>query len=165
MWDNMHIVFYSIYEVLIKAIPETLLSVYGVFLLSKTKISFKKYLGLCLIHFSSIYLLRSICISTGAVTLFNLLITVIAFKILCNTEIFKTLISAFIMIIIVLVSELIGFMLLGWLYDTERIQILLMDPFGRSICGIPSTVIFGSIVLLIKLLMNYTFKNNIKAKG
>ena len=158
----MHIEFYSIYEVLLKAIPETLLSVYGIFLLSKTKIVLHKYILLCLIHFGSIYLLRSICISTGAVTLFNLMITVISFKILCNTDIFRTLISAFIMIIIVLLSELINLMLLKTLYDVTNIRILLDDPLIRSIWGIPSTILFGSIILIIKLYTTYKTKKQTK---
>ena len=154
----MHMEFYSIYEVLIKAIPETVLSVYGVFLLSKTKISSHRYFLLCLIHFISIYLLRSICIVTGAVTLFNLMIIIISFRIICKTDIFKILISASIVIIIVLLSELTNLMLLNTLYDVTNVQILLDDPLTRSIWGLPSTILFGSIILIIKLYTTYKTK-------
>lgn len=149
----MQIELYNIYELLIKGIPETLLVVYGMFILTKSKLSLKQYSLICFIHLCGTYIFRSIHIRTGAITVISLFLLVLAFVFIIKTTIQKTVLSAFILTILLVISECLNLILLQFYYNIPQLETMLAEPLKRSIYGIPSTIIFGCLILIMKLLI------------
>lgn len=154
----MQIELYNINELLIKGIPEAILVVYGMFVLTKTKFTPKQYTLICSIHLSGTYIFRSIHVRTGAITVISLFILVLAFVFILKTTIRETVISAFALTIILIVSECLNLILLQFYYDIPQLEMMLTDPIKRCIYGIPSTIIFACMIFMMRLLMTYKTK-------
>ncbi|NLT39914.1 MAG: hypothetical protein GXX89_05545 [Clostridiales bacterium] len=153
--------------VLIKGIPEGLLSVLAIFMFTGTKVYPRKYFLISAILIVATYLIRFLPIALGVNTVLSLLILIISFQIVCKTQMSKmirTIAAAACTFILIAVSEVFNMLLLTAIYDRATAESLLNSEDGitQSVYSIPSTVFFGIFVLIgflvIKIIRNRKMK-------
>lgn len=154
---------YSLLEIIVKAIPETLIFAFGIFTLTKIKIqsNAKAYFLLFLTQFSLTYSLRSLGVSTAVCTSTGLLIVILIHHILTKADLQRTIMSTLILTLILLVCEYANVELLELIYGHAGTQELLSVSRNRLIYSAPSTVFFASIVLTAKQIMYRRSKSRI----
>ncbi len=147
----------SIWELLIKGIPENFISMIALYIFTNTKVTIKKYVILSLILAVITYFTRwfpiNLATHTMLVLLALMLIHLAANKGDLN-YIIKTIVSVIVIALIILISETLDFLLLAQIYGQEKANEILLagDPILRSLAALPSIAIFGAVVLVVYLI-------------
>ncbi len=149
----------SLIELLIKGIPEGLLDVLAIYILTKTPFDKKKYILISSIFIVTTYLIRWLPINLGVNTMISLLVLVVIF--LCTTKIDLTkLIKSIISMAIILITcEEINILLLIAIFGKNSAQELLSSSIGKSLYGSPSTVFFAIVIFIIYFVIKKKAKN------
>jgi len=138
----------SILELIIKGIPEGFLDVLCIYVFTRTSIEKKKYILQSIITVLAIYLIRQLPINYGVNSILSLLFFAILFSFIYKMPFSKIIKAGMVTIIIIFICELINVYLLYQVFGSELTQQLLSESVSKSICGIPSTVLFALIILI-----------------
>lgn len=138
------------FELIAKGIPEGLLDVLMLFLLTNTRITLKNYTISSILFIISTFIIRLLPINVFIHTMIALIPLILIFIVFNKAETSLVIKSALFLTISIVVCELLNVLMLIILFkDFKDIEILLSDPHNKTIYGIPSTVILGIIVLVI----------------
>jgi hypothetical protein len=143
---------------IIHGIPEALLFVLGIYVISGKKISIKIYFLSCLIYFAGVYLIRLLPINTGVNTLLMMVLMIIVSIKIIGIRFYKSIIPVIVTTITIIISELANAILLQTIYGNNYND-LLKQPLNKSIYLIPSTIIMFILIAII-----YMIKKSIKNK-
>ena len=155
-------------ELLIKGTPEGFLFVLAVYILTRTKIDWLKYVIQSLIFIVMTYALRLLPINIGTHTMLSLLALIILFIVANKIDlqmIIRSTISVIIIAIIIVMSEELNVLLLLAFWGQSKTNTLLSGTsIMVSVYEIPSTVIFALVILasyfvLAKIDKNKKVKN------
>ena len=155
-------------ELLIKGTPEGFLFVLAVYILTRTKIDWLKYVIQSLIFIVMTYALRLLPINIGTHTMLSLLALIIlfmAFNKVSLQKLISAITSVIIIAIIVFISEELNLLLLIAIWGQSKTNALLSGTsIMVSVYEIPSTVIFALVILasyfvLAKIDKNKKVKN------
>jgi signal transduction histidine kinase len=158
----------SLFDLLIKGIPESFLFVLAVYVFTRIRFNFKKYVILSLIFTFIIYLTRWLPINLGTHTMLSLLILILLFIVANKVDlqmIIKSIVSVIIIAIIIVISEELNVLLLIAFWGQSKAGKLLSgSSIMVSVYEIPSTVIFALVILasyfvLAKIDKNKKVKN------
>ena len=146
----------SLFDLLIKGIPESFLFVLAVFVFTRIKFEMKKYIILSLVFTLIVSLTRWLPINLGTHTMLSLLILIVLFIVANKVDlqsIIKTIISVIIIAIIIVISEELNILLLLAIFGQSKTDELLSGSSVMvSVYEIPSTVIFAVIILISHLI-------------
>lgn len=138
----------NLLELILKGIPEAAIFALGIYAFSKTKVNWKNYLFVTLMIFILTYIVRLLPINYGVnmmiVLMFSIFIGIIFLKIPLFQMIKASLANA----IAIIVGEGLNSLLLQVVYGSTQTQEIIKDPTLMAIYFIPSTIIFGTIVLI-----------------
>jgi hypothetical protein len=158
----------SVTQLLLKGVPEGMLTILALHFFTETKVTFKKYLPLSLVYITIIYLIRFLPITIGVNTMLSILLLIFLFQITYRTslsKIVRTVISAIFIMILIIVSEALNFftlyLLLGQNETAEYMNSSI--PIIRSVSTIPSTIFYALFVLIGYLILNKRNSPNGKA--
>jgi hypothetical protein len=176
----------SLIELLIKGIPEGLISIFAFFVFAKIKSNAKLFFGTSAVFVFSTYLIRFLPILPGVNTILSVFVLIVfAFKVL-NVPVINSIKSSLYIAILVLSSEVLGgavyFILfgktfidklnvLGKLKDANGIarnltnEQIFNEQFQKSIYGIPSTVILLILVVVVYAIIKIIEKKRIEKNG
>jgi hypothetical protein len=147
---------------LIHGIPEALLFVLGIYVVSEKEINKKIYFLSSLIYFVGIYLIRLLPIGTGVNTLLIIVLMVIVSIKLIGITFSKSIIPVIVTTVTIVIGELINAILLQLIYGNSYTD-LLKEPLSQSVYLIPSTVIMfvliAAIYFIKKMIKNKKGKN------
>lgn len=143
----------SVAVLLMKGIPEGMMATLALHLFTRTKVDFKKYLLLSFIYILATYLIRFLPITLGVNTVLSLFVLILCFQFAYKYQLSKvisSIVSAFVIMILIAVSEVINMVLLTALYGEARAEELFNSRVGieYSLSGMPSTI-FTAIFILI----------------
>lgn len=141
----------NILEVIIKGIPEGLLFVYSVFVFTKTRFLIKQYLLMVLIFTLFVITIKLLPIGPGANSMLYIIFLIALMITTGKVPIQKAFVAVLATAILIGVSEFFNVVLLNSLYGKEQTVSLIGDPATKTICGIPSTLIFAFSLLILRI--------------
>lgn len=141
-------------EIILRAIPEGLLYMLGLYIFSNTNIIKAKYIVSSIIIGLSIYIFRTLPVSYGVHTVLTILLIVFVSSTYNKIEVIFSIKSTIIMFIIQFLSEGINILLLKLIpgLDLDR---LFSIAIYKNLLGVPS--LFISLITLL-LLKKYFYK-------
>lgn len=136
----------TMFEFVIRSIPEVFVFMFAAYAFSKTKIDKKIYILSSLLLAVAVFVIRALPINYGVHTILNISFMTIISNSINKIEIISSVKAAIIMAIILFASEGINVFILKLLLG-DRLTIILSNPILKTIYGLPSLVILASIVI------------------
>ena len=143
----------SLIELLVKGVPEGLLVVLAVFILTKTPFDKKKYALISILFIIITYLIRLLPINFGVNTMIGLLILVLLFVLIVKTDVPKLIKSTITILITLFVCEEINVLFLYLILGKEKLDTILSSPMSKALYGTPSTILFGIAIYVMYRIM------------
>jgi hypothetical protein len=150
----------SLLELLMKGIPEGIISVFGIFTLSKTKLNLKKFFYLSLSLIVLTYLFRFLPIDYSVHIFVSVATIIIVPALILQIHFLKAIKAGLIIIVIIIINECTTFCILNMVFLKDRVCQIMNNPFSKSIAGTPSTILFAIIIFIIYV--NYYKKMSTK---
>ena len=149
----------SLIELIVKGIPEGLLDVLAVFIITRQPFVTKKYIIISVVFILSNYLIRLLPINFGVNTMIGLLILVLLFVFFTKTDVPKLIKSTIIILITLFLCEMANVAILTLIFGQTKLDDILLDPMLKAAYGVPSTVLFGLSVFIMSKIVK---KKNIE---
>ncbi len=142
----------SITQLIIKGIPEGMLTVLAIHFFTRTKIDLKRYLLLCVLYISATYIIRCLPIKLGINTILSMLVLILVFQVAYKAQlekVAKSVISCVAILIFIVFSEALNIMLLEFVLGYDKAASLLQseDMLIKSVSITPSTVFFAIFII------------------
>lgn len=142
----------TLLELMIKGIPEATLFTLGMYAFTGTKIvkaSWPKLRVFALVMFLWTYFVRLLPINYGVNILLVLILTIFLGVMFLKIPLIQCMKASLLNAIAIVVGEGLNFLLLQVVYGAQKTQEIIGNPFLKAINTIPSTIIFGSIVIFV----------------
>ena len=136
----------TMFEFVIRSIPEVFVFMFAAYAFSKTRIDKKIYILSSLLLAVAVFVIRALPINYGVHTILNISFMTIISNSINKIEIISSVKAAIIMAIILFASEGINVFILKFLLG-DRLTMILSNPVLKTIYGLPSLVILASIVI------------------
>ncbi len=137
-------------EFFLRAIPESFIVIFAIYIFSKTEINKKKYLITSIIFSLIIYIARMLPISYGVHMILSVLFLLFIMAYYNNIDVINAIKSIIFTYLIQLISEAINVLILNIMkLDLET---LFKDPITKTILGIPSLIITVAIILVFYII-------------
>lgn len=128
---------------------QSVISVLAVCAINKKKIEIKMFSLVTILYAFSMIFIRMLPIDFGVHTLFISIVLIVLGITLLKTPVYKTVLSALIVGVIVLLTEIINGIFLGLIIGFPNIEFFLKNDLNKAIAGIPANILFLIIVLII----------------
>lgn len=136
----------TIIEFFIRVIPESIIFVLSIYLLSNTKIDKKRCTVTIVIVSILVFLIRLLPIHYGVHTILNMIALIVLTVLINKIELIADIRATVITFILVFISEGINLFLIQSVFNKD-ITVLFNNPIEKLIYGIPSLLIVLSIIL------------------
>jgi hypothetical protein len=137
-------------EFFLRAIPESFIVIFAIYIFSKTEINKKRYLITSIIFSLIIYIARMLPISYGVHMILSVLFLLFIMAYYNNIDVINAIKSIIFTYLIQLISEAINVLILNIMkFDLET---LFKDPITKTILGIPSLIITVVIILVFYII-------------
>ncbi len=143
----------SFFELIARGLPESLLFVYSVHLLTYTKINVKKYFISSILLDVIGFLIRRLPINYGIHTMLNIMVLVILTTYINKIYILKCIKAGILTAVIMFMCEGINMTIIQLLYNHDNIVRIFNDYILKTLYGLPSLIIFMVSILIIKFLI------------
>lgn len=137
-------------EFFLRALPESFLFIFAIYVFSKTNIDKKKYLVSSFLYAIVIYIIRLLPINYGVHTILGLMFLVLFITIYNKVDVIKTMRSTIIMFLIQFISEGINIFAISIIPNID-INKSFENPLAKTILGLPSLIIAAIAVYLFYL--------------
>ena len=156
----------NVVMLLLKGIPEGLLTAFALHIFTRTRIDFKKYLFLSFVYIAATYLIRLLPITLGVNTVLTLLVLIIFFQFTYKyqlSKVVRSVISAILIVVIIAISEVLNMLILTILFGTTKAEALFNSSNGleQSISTFPSTFFTGLLIFIGYLVIRRLDKRKI----
>jgi hypothetical protein len=139
----------SLLNFFLGGLPETFLSVLGIYSLSKNEIPKKIYFYSSLLQAILIYLARMLPINFGVHTILNIIFLILLSTFIIKIPIIKAIAYALIVFVLLSLSEAINLLILINLFNIDIVSVF-SNPVSKSLYGVPYLIIYGCSILLIR---------------
>ena len=134
-------------EFILRAIPESFLVIFAIYVFSTTTINKKKYIISSILFATIIFMVRLLPINYGVHTILALMLLLMLTTKYNKIDVMKSISSVLILVLIQFLAEAINILILN-LTPNINIDILLEDPVFKTLLGLPSLIIISLIVYL-----------------
>ncbi|MGG7212801.1 hypothetical protein ACQPUY_04195 [Clostridium nigeriense] len=131
-------------EFVLRAIPESFLVIFAIYVFSKTEINRKKYLVTSIAFSIIIYITRMLPINYGVHMILSVLFLLFIIVSYNKIDVINGIKSIIFTYLVQLISEAINVSILNFM--NLDLETLFKDPVSKTILGIPSLVITGIII-------------------
>ncbi|WP_024613172.1 hypothetical protein [Clostridium sp. Ade.TY] len=149
----------SFFELIVRAIPESFLFVFAIYVFANKKLDIKKYIISSLGLAISMFIVRNFPIGYGTHTILNIILLVCITNFFNKINTVECIKGGIITAILLFFSEGINLFLIQ-LKVGENVTSVFSDPVLKTIYGLPSLIIFLVIILLINFLKKRKKINN-----
>ena len=122
--------------------------IFGIHTFSKQNIETKKYLLVSTMVAIITFLVRQLPISFGVHTIIDMLAFIILCIVLLKMPAIKVIRSMSIVLALLLISEMIGVLIEGAVFGSDRYQNMMNNPVQRAIVSVPINLLFLLLVTL-----------------
>lgn len=155
----------SFIELLIRGVPEALLDILAMYILTRTKFEKKKFVYLSLLFSVITYLVRLLPINFGVNSMISIMVLMFIFVLFYRVEFPIAIKSAITVMIFLFISEGINMFLLIAMYGSDKAQELLIAPLSKAVYGLPSTFILALFIVISYFVLKKFDKNKKVADG
>lgn len=134
-------------EIFLRGIPEVLLIIWGIYVITKTSINMKKYMFSSILVVMATYFVRMLPIYMGVHT-FIIIFFTICIVAITGIPVVKSIYGVLLMFLIVSLSEFLNMVILNLLNINTNIEVI--NPITKSILGVPSLVITYLFIIVIR---------------
>lgn len=134
-------------EVFLRGIPEILLIIWGIYVITKTSVNMKNYMFSSMIVVIATYFTRMLPIYMGVHT-FIIIFFTICIMAATGIPVVKSIYGVLLMFLIVSLSEFLNVVILNLLNINTNIEVI--NPITKSILGVPSLVITYLFIIVIR---------------
>ena len=134
-------------EFFLRAIPEEFLLIFAIHAFSKTSINMKKYMTSSILLVITIYLIRLLPIQFGIHTILGLIVCIILTVNINKIGIIKSIQASIITMILEFICEGINIFIIEYVFKAD-VSYVLSEPSLKILSGIPSLIIFATIVFI-----------------
>lgn len=150
-------------QFLLRTIPETFIMIWGIYVISREKINFKRYIILAIINSLTIFLIRKLPIIFGVHTIINIF-AIIAICSIFGMPVIKAIYSTLLVFILLIIGEILNMTLLN--YMNININSEARGSFMQIFYQLPSLIILLSGITIIYYILNKkTIKDVFKSKN
>lgn len=152
---------------LIKGVPEILLTVLALHILLNLKVNLKNYFLISILSLIIVYLIRLLPTSWELNTILAIVMWILLFSFVYKLELSKItriMLSAVVVILMIMFAEILNVLLLKAYFGGSGAEQLLTSnsAITRSLYTMPSTVFFAVFVLLCRLFLSQIRKRRNK---
>ena len=134
----------SIFEFLVRIIPESFLLMLALFAICNVKIQINRYIISSILLGVLQYSIRLLPINYGVNTILGIFGMIIIMYRLNKADIVLTIKASLIITIVLFICEWINVFLLNIIFK-ERLEELMINGFTKTMCGLPSLISFAII--------------------
>lgn len=151
----------SLFEFIVRGIPEEFISVLGVHAFTKTGINLKRYLLSGTLFWVLAYLIRLLPIQYGINTILSVIILIALTTLINNIDIIKSIRATIIIFILEFAFEGINLLIIQLILRND-LKKVMSDPVLTTLYGLPSTVLLVIFIIAyyIRLIRRKELKNN-----
>ena len=135
----------TLMEFLFRGLPEGFLFLFAIYSFSNTAINKKRYIASSLILVGAIYLIRLLPIQYGVHTILNIIMLIILTVNINKIGIIKSIQTSLMAMILEYICEGMNVFIIQYIFKAD-IMYLLSEPLLKILYGIPSLLIFATIV-------------------
>jgi len=154
----------SMFEFLLRGLPEAFLFVFASFALSKTKLDFKRYFLISGILALSAYAIRFLPIQYGVNTILNLFVLIVLMTLINKIDMVTAIRTAVMIIIIEYICEGINVFLIQVILKIDMNYVFSNSEL-KVLYGIPSLVFFALIIVSYYLILHSRKELKVIADG
>jgi hypothetical protein len=137
----------SMFEFMLRGLPEAFLFVFAAFAITRTKLDMKKYFLASLILASIAYVIRFLPIQYGINTILNLFVIIVMMNIILKIDMMAAIRTGITIIIIEYICEGINVFLIQVVMKIDM-NYVFSNADLKVLYGLPSLAIFGLIMVL-----------------
>ena len=134
----------TLFEFIVRGIPEEFLFVFAVYTFTRTAINLKKYLIASGVFWISEYLIRSLPIQYGINTVIGLIALIIIAIGICKIDTVKSIRAGIIAFLLCFICEGITILFINFVLRLD-INAIMGDPILKTLYGLPALLIFGIV--------------------
>ncbi|EHK2440698.1 hypothetical protein KCL46_000716 [Clostridium perfringens] len=138
-------------ELLVRGIPEAFLMVLAAYCFANKKVNRKNYVVSSLIIALVVYLVRFLPISYGVHTILNVFVLIFLIFNINKIDLIASIRASILILMILFVCEGLNIWFVQYVLN-KNLSDLFKNSLDKVIFGTPSTVIFGTIVILYYLI-------------
>ncbi|WP_127837183.1 hypothetical protein [Clostridium prolinivorans] len=142
----------SLFEFIVRSIPEEFLFVLAVHAFSKTRINLKKYLLSGILFSFIVYLIRMLPIQLGIHTILNLVIIVTITSFINKIDIINSIRAGFIIFILGFIFEGINLLFIQFLLKKD-LNYIMSNTILKTLYGLPSLFLFAIFVIAYYIIL------------
>jgi hypothetical protein len=136
----------SMFEFLVRGLPEAFLFVFAAYAISKTKIDYKRYLLASSLLALVVYLIRFLPIQYGVNTILNLLVIIVLMTTINKLDMITAIRTGIIIAIIEYICEGINVLIIQVIFKIDM-NYIFSNPELKVLYGLPSLAIFGLVII------------------
>jgi len=136
----------TLLEFFLRGLPEAFLLIVAVYIFSNTAINIKKLIISSVIFLIAGSLIRMLPIQYGVHTILGIIVSIILTVNVCKISIIKSIQGNLMSIILEFICEGINVFIIKYIFK-ENIMFLISKPTLKILYGIPSLLIFATIVV------------------
>ena len=154
----------SMFEFLLRGLPEAFLFVFAAFALSKTKLDLKRYFLASGTLALSAYAIRFLPIQYGVNTILNLFVLIVLMTIINKVDMITSIRTGVMIMVIEYICEGINVFLIQVVLKIDMNYVFSNSKL-KVLYGIPSLFLFGLIIVSYYLILNKRKKLRVIADG
>lgn len=136
----------TVFEFIVRAIPEAFIYILACYTLSKNKINIKRYIISSILFATCMYFIRILPINYGVHTILNIITITVILITINKIDIIPSIKSSIITFICLFITELVNMLLLSLVFK-EHLEVIMENTILKTISGLPSLAMFSIIVL------------------
>lgn len=138
-------------QFLLRTIPETFVIIWGIHVISREEVNFKRHTILTIINSLAIFLIRKLPVIFGVHTIINIFI-IITISIIFGIPIIKAIYSTLLVFILLIIGEILNMTLLN--YMNIDINSKAIGSFIQIFYQLPSLIILLLEITIIYYILN-----------
>jgi hypothetical protein len=141
----------SLIELFFRMIPESFLFIYATYVFSKKAIALRAFIFSSILFGISTYVIRSLPIHSGINNILSMAVFIVLTVNVNTIDLVRSIKVVFMSTILGFICEGINVLLIKYVF-MQDINFVFNDPKLKTLYGIPSLLIFGSILLIVLFL-------------
>lgn len=135
----------TLLDIFLRGLPEEFLIIFAVYAFSKTAVNIKRYIISSLIFTIAIYFIRLLPIQYGVHIIISIIVIIVLTVNINKISIIKSIQACIMTVILEFICEGINMFIIQHVFKVDIVY-MLTDPSLKILYGIPSLVIFATIV-------------------
>lgn len=145
-------------SLIVRMIPEAFLLIYSIYILTNTKVYFKKIFISSILGGLGVYIIRLLPVHFGVHTIISVMLYIVLAVKINNIEMFKAMATTLVAIIIIFISDLVLVFVYTNIFQLSS-ELLFGESWISALTSIPSLILF---YLIVKFIAFFREKRNIK---